>query len=208
MRGMRTTGLFAAGLLVAVGATVLAGGRAAAGEGAAKGGPPVLKPGDAAPEFKLEVKNAPAAGMPRFILSTHVGPDASAPATKGVLVSFFATYCGPCKKELPFLAQLQEKYRAKGLQVVSIMVFDPNQNPAERADSVKLANDLFEKSAAKFPLVHDTFGFVARRYLGMQFPLPSVFLVRRDGTIALVKQGYDEDASAFLTAEVEKLIGG
>jgi thiol-disulfide isomerase/thioredoxin len=202
MRTVRTVAALVTGAVL-----VLPGARASAGDVVVTADPPLLKAGDPAPEFKLEVKNPAAAGVPRFVLSNHAGPDASA-ATKGVLVSFFATYCGPCKKELPFLAQLQEKYRAQGLQVVSVMVFDPNQTAEEKAGSVQQASELFAKAEARFPLVHDTFGFVARRYLGLKFPLPSVFLVKRDGTIALVKQGYDEDASAFLTAEVEKLIGG
>lgn len=194
--------------VVLVAVVLASGGRAVASEAPARVDAPVLKVGDEAPRFNLPVKNPDAAGLKHFGLANFVGPDAANAATKGLLVSFFATWCGPCKKELPFLAKLQAQYRDQGLQVVSVMIFEANQSPDQRAASVKEAEALFTEAGATFPLVHDNYGLLARRWLGLKFPMPSVFLVKKDGTIALVKQGYDEEVSAFLTAEVEKLIGG
>lgn len=163
--------------------------------------PPKLKAGDDAPAFgPMKVLNAQDAGMPNFVLGRFAGESPETPA-KGVLVSFFATWCGPCKKELPFLASLDAKYRAKGLQLVSISI------DREEA-AIAQAKELVAAAGVKFPVVSDRLNLLARRYLGEKTAMPSIFLVKPDGTVALVKQGYDGDASAFLISEVEKLIGG
>jgi len=161
----------------------------------------VLDAGDVAPRFgPMKLHNAEAAQMKSFTLSKFVGADAEKPS-KVVLISFFATWCGPCKKELPFLASLDRTYRDKGLQVVTISI-DKEEEAFEELRALVKEHDV------RFPVVSDRYNVLARRYLGAKTAMPSVFLLRADGTIALVKQGYDGDASAFLTAEVEKLLGG
>ncbi|MBI5300252.1 MAG: TlpA family protein disulfide reductase [Deltaproteobacteria bacterium] len=161
---------------------------------------PVLSVGEQAPMFgPMKLHNPQEAGMTSFTLSRYVGeePDGD---TKGVLISFFATWCGSCKKELLVLVQLSEKYKSRGLQVVSIAIDkDEEAFPAIR--------DLVTKNHITFPIVMDRFNMLARRYFGEQTSLPSIFLVRRDGTIVLMEQRYNEDVSAILTSSVEKLVG-
>ncbi len=171
---------------------------ARAGEAAA-GDAPLLKVGDPAPLFgPVKLHNPTEAGVPMFTLSRHVGDEAEDPA-KVVLISFFATWCGPCKKELPFLVALSEKHKAAGLRVVSISI-------DKEEEQFKKVRELVAKNKIGYPVVMDRFNLLARRYLGEKTALPSLFLVKRDGTIALVKQGYDGDASTQITAEVEKLL--
>jgi len=64
-------------------------------------------------------------------------------------------------------------------------------------------------AAAKvgFPVLSDRFNFLAKRYLGDEAPLPSVFLVARDGTVLRIERGYAKDASAFLLSEVQQALG-
>jgi thiol-disulfide isomerase/thioredoxin len=160
--------------------------------------PPVLKVGDEAPQFSGVLHNAEQAGMPRIDLSSLVGTDAETPA-KAVLISFFATWCKPCKKELPFLQQLSSEYKEKGLRVISVAIDrDEAQWP--------LIKDLVVKNHVTFPVVKDRYNIIARQYLGLKTQLPSVFIVGRDGNVALVKQGYTDDAAQFLRAEVEKAL--
>ena len=54
--------------------------------------------------------------------------------------------------------------------------------------------------------MNDRSNLIARQYLGERNPLPSLFIIKADGTIALVKQGYPNDAAGFLEAEVEKAL--
>lgn len=161
---------------------------------------PLLSAGDVAPRFgPMKLHNAELADMRSFTLSKFVGAQPETPA-KAVLVSFFATWCAPCKKELPFLAKLDRTYRDQGLQVVTISI-DKEKEALEEVSALVKKHDI------RFPVLSDRFNFLARRYLGAKTALPSLFLLRADGTIELVKQGYDGDASAFLTAEVKKLLG-
>lgn len=181
-------------------AGLVAGGVARADEHA-KADPPILKAGDAAPQFgPVKLHNPAEAGMPTFTLGKYAGEEPET-ATKAVLISFFATWCGPCKKELPFLVELSNKYKARGLQVVSISI-------DKEEEQFKTVRELVAHNKINYPVVMDRFNLLARRYLGEKTAMPSLFLVKRDGTIAVVKQGYDGDASAFVTSEVEKLLGG
>jgi thiol-disulfide isomerase/thioredoxin len=166
---------------------------------AAQPDPPLLHLGDEAPLFSGALHNPKEAGQEHVDLSSLVGADAEENGARAVLITFFATWCGPCKKELPLLVQLGAEYRAKGLRILSVAIDKDESKWPEIIDLVK-------KNAVDFPVVKDRYNLIARRYLGEKTALPSVFLVGRDGTIRLVKQGYTADAKSFLRAEVEKLL--
>lgn len=161
--------------------------------------PPVLKVGEDAPVFSGVLHNPAEAGRDTVDLSAMVGADAEADGTKVVLLSFFATWCGPCKKELPLLAQLDQELRDKGLRVISVAVDKDEKAWPQIAALVK-------EHHVTWPVVKDRYNLIARRYLGEKTALPSVFLVGRDGLVKVVKQGYESDAATFLRAEVEKAL--
>lgn len=62
-----------------------------------------------------------------FTLKDVEGKDVSLASYKGkvVLIDFWATWCGPCKVEIPHFIEFQDKYGSKGLQIVGISVDDP-----------------------------------------------------------------------------------
>jgi len=162
--------------------------------------PPVLNPGDDAPMFAAALHNADTAGTTRVDLSSMVGSEAEADtAAKAVLISFFATWCKPCKKEMPFLQTLSTEYKAKGLRVVSVAIDKDEANWPQILDLVK-------QNHVTYPVVKDRYNLIARQYLGDKTALPSVFIVDKDGKVAMVKQGYEKDAADFLRAEVEKAL--
>jgi thiol-disulfide isomerase/thioredoxin len=153
-----------------------------------------------APAFSLRTLNPDVAGTGWIALDRFVGAEPEDPGARAVLLTFFASWCEPCRREMPFLAQLDRTYREQGLRVLAV---DIDSDEAGMEAAKKLA------AAAKvgYPLLSDRFNFLARRYLGEQAPLPSVFLIRRDGTIARIERGYAKDASAFLLAEVQAVLG-
>ena len=73
---------------------------------------------------------------------------------KAVVLSFFATYCEPCKKELPFLEKMHEKYRDQGLAVVVVNIDTKPEEIAKVADLVKVIQS--ETQTAVVTMEHET----------------------------------------------------
>jgi peroxiredoxin len=92
---------------------------------------------------------------------------------KAVLLNFWATWCSPCKIEMPWFVDLQKQYAAEGLQVVGISV-DEDASPDELT---KFAKEL----GVNYPilLAKDN---VEESYGGIQF-LPVTIFIGRDGKI-------------------------
>jgi peroxiredoxin len=153
-----------------------------------------------APTFSLRTMNPDVAGTAWVALDRFVGEEPEDPAAKAVLMTFFASWCEPCKREMPFLVQLDGMYRDQGLRVIGVCI------DKEEA-GIEAAKKLVTEKKVTYPVLSDRFNFLARRYLGEKAPLPSVFLIRRDGTIAKIERGYAKDASAFLLGEVQDALG-
>ncbi len=156
--------------------------------------------GAPAPGFSLRVLNPEAAGMSWLSLASLVGEEPDDGDTRVVLISFFASWCAPCRKELPLLVDLDTRYRSLGLRVIGISI-------DREEDGIAAARRLVAEHRAAYPVLSDRFNLLARRYLGDQAPLPSVFLVGRDGNIIAIERGYTLDASALLRAKVEAALG-
>lgn len=151
-----------------------------------------------APSFRLPLYNAAAMGEPTLRMlgvDRYTGPDAPDKKTKLVVVSFMASFCGPCKKEMPYLQALHEKYREQGLRVMMVAI------DREEEGQQKVA-ELLTTHKVTFPVLKDRFNIVARRWLGNQSPLPSLFMLRPDGTVKTVHRGYSDDASVLLEKEI------
>ncbi|MFT3915908.1 MAG: TlpA disulfide reductase family protein [Anaeromyxobacteraceae bacterium] len=153
-----------------------------------------------APGFTVKTLNPEVAGVPNVSLGQLVGPDAEDPGSKVVLLTFFASWCKPCQKEMPFLIQLDRMYREQGLRVVAV-----NIDQEEKA--IALAKQQITAAGVRYPVLSDRFNFLARRYLGDKAPLPSVFIIDREGNVTKIERGYSNDASTFLLAEVQAGLG-
>src|SRR5690606_5249870 len=136
-------------------------------------------PGEDALPFRAPLINADRAKQTFFALEDVVGPDA-AQKKKFVLMSFFATYCEPCKRELPFLAALHAEYADKGLQVVSVSI-DKDE------DKIKEALALTEQHDLTHPVLKDRFQIVGKRYYVTK--LPCLYMIDQDMKIAKVSVG-------------------
>jgi thiol-disulfide isomerase/thioredoxin len=156
----------------------------------------VLHLGEDAPGFFLPVVDAKAAGLNRVVLSNWFEPGQS----KAVVISFFATWCHPCKKELPLLQKLYEKYKAQGLKVVVVSI---DRDPK----AVASLPEFLSQRGLTFPVVSDRFNLLARRYLGTSSALPSLFIADGSGKLVLIRQGYSQGAEAFLEAALRKALG-
>lgn len=99
---------------------------------------------------------------------------------KILVVNFWATWCGPCRDEMPEFMQLQHQYRDKGVQFVGIAV----DNPQAAADFVK-------KMAINYPILQaEELGLEMMPLAGNSFGgLPFTFIANRDGKIVATAPG-------------------
>jgi peroxiredoxin len=91
---------------------------------------------------------------------------------KAVLLNFWATWCGPCKIEMPWFVDLQNEYRSQGLQIVGVAMDD-----ASKEDITKFARDM----GVNYPIL------IGKESVGDQYggvpALPETFLIGRDGKV-------------------------
>ncbi|MFO0595987.1 MAG: TlpA disulfide reductase family protein [Myxococcaceae bacterium] len=153
-----------------------------------------------APTFRLPVYNPKEFGEATVAIDTYVGAEATDKKTKVLVVSFMASFCQPCKKEMPYLQTLHEKYRDAGLRIMSVAI-------DSEADGQKKVEELIAENKVTYPVAKDRFNIVARRWLGNQSPLPSLFFVKPDGTVSSVHRGYSSDGAEVLAEELGKVLG-
>lgn len=94
--------------------------------------------------------------------------------TRPVLVNVWATWCAPCKEELPLLADY-----AAGSDAVPVLTLAVQSTPAD-------ALELLDAIDVRLPALADTSG-AARRALRLPAGLPASYLVAADGTVSLVQ---------------------
>ncbi|MFT3708316.1 MAG: TlpA disulfide reductase family protein [Archangium sp.] len=154
----------------------------------------------AAPTFRLPVYNAKEFGESTVALDSFVGAETNDKKTKVLVVSFMASFCGPCKKEMPYLQTLHEKHKADGLRIMMVSI---DAEP----EGQKKVEELIAENKVTFPVAKDRFNIVARRWLGTKSPLPSLFFVKPDGTVSSVHRGYSQDGAEVLAEELTKTLG-
>ncbi len=132
----------------------------------------LVRNGALAPHSTDPVKGQPA---PDFALKDLDGKTLRLADLRGkaVLLNFWATWCPPCKAEIPWFVELQKQYGPQGLQIVGV---NEDDNP-RTADIAKFAADL----KVNYPVVFGT-DAMASNYGGVE-ALPTTFYIGRDGKI-------------------------
>src|SRR5579863_5419165 len=111
---------------------------------------------------------------PDFTLESLDGKSMSLSDLRGkaVLLNFWATWCTPCKIEMPWFVELQKQYGAEGLQIVGVAMDD-----ASKEDIAKFAKDM----GVNYPIL------IGKEAVGDQYggvpALPETFFIGRDGKI-------------------------
>jgi thiol-disulfide isomerase/thioredoxin len=139
------------------------------------------------PRFVSPLQGKPA---PAFALEDLSGKKVSLAGYKGkaLLINFWATWCGPCKIETPWLIELRNQYAAQGFEILGVSADD-----IDRGDAKKLGEE--KKEIAKFveqmhmdyPVLIDG-DSISQPYGGLD-SLPTSFFVNRDGTVVAAQLG-------------------
>jgi cytochrome c biogenesis protein CcmG/thiol:disulfide interchange protein DsbE len=133
-----------------------------------------------------------------FVLKDLNGKDFNLAAQKGkvILLDFWATWCPPCKVEIPWFVEFQQKYGPQGLIVVGVSVDDPASKLKPFADQYKINYPLLlgdGRSDVKGP-----------RGFNAAWGLPKTFVIGRDGRICRthvglsVKEHFEQQIKSLL----------
>jgi peroxiredoxin len=117
---------------------------------------------------------------PDFTLKSRDGGNIKLSEQRGniVLVNFWASWCGPCREELPAFEKLYQEYQDLGVEILAVNV----DSEAEKA------NVLLDDIEVSFPVLFDTSGEVSQLY--DVSAMPTTVLVDRDGNVRLLHPGY------------------
>ena len=113
-----------------------------------------------------------------------------------VLLNIWATWCGPCRVEMPSIEALHRELGPRGLRVVAVSIDDPG---AERK-----ITDFAREYGLTFELLHDQAGAIQQAY--QTTGVPETFVIGRDGVIRKKEIGAANWNSAARRAVVQSLL--
>jgi peroxiredoxin len=137
--------------------------------------------------------NGPA---PDFTLPSAAGSNLRLREQRGqvVMLNFWATWCGPCRREMPHLNRIYGKYKPAGFLLLGVNV---DEDPAN-------ARGLASKLGVTFPVLFDSKQSVSRLY--DLSTMPSTVIIDRDGRVRYVHLGYKDGYEDEYEKQVAELL--
>jgi thiol-disulfide isomerase/thioredoxin len=117
-----------------------------------------------------------------------------------VLVNFWATWCAPCRKEMPLLVEMEKKLRAKGLRMVTVSADEVE----DKAQALEFLTEHSVAAPVYLKNVEDDDAFIESISPDWSGALPALFLYGRDGKLA--KSWVGETEMAELEAAIRELL--
>lgn len=114
---------------------------------------------------------------------------------KVVLINFWATWCPPCRFEMPTMQKIYSEKKGKGFEILAVNI-EPDANQE--------IHDFMKELRLSFPVLLDPEMKVARKY--RVFALPVSMLIDRQGVIRLRDMGYNDWTSKESRGHVESLL--
>lgn len=168
---------------------------------------PGLKIGDIAPSWALMVGPGQFEFLKNWteVKGKRLRKPMSQPDRYVVVMSFFATWCKPCMKELPHLQNIYDKYKAERIKFFLIDITEATRTVKGLEDMPK-AGPFLAKKGLTMPILYDSRGVAKERYGAKT--LPRLYVVDKYRTIRLAKKGFAEgdDFEGEVSAVIEKLL--
>ncbi len=133
---------------------------------------------------------------PNFTLKSLTGKNMKLSELTGnvVLINFWASWCGPCREEMPLLNALHKKYEALGFTVLGV-------NVEEQADN---ARGFLKDFPVDFPVLLDSKNQVSKLY--SVIAMPTTVVVDRDGNMRFLHKGFKSGDEKKYRKIVKKLV--
>jgi peroxiredoxin len=140
----------------------------------------------------------PAVGSiaPDFTLKSNSGNNLKLSEFRGqvVMINFWATWCGPCREEMPLLNRIQDRYGKAGFKLLGVNI----------DDRPEAAQAMAKNLGIHFPILYDTGKRVSRLY--DVNAMPSTLLIDRDGKVRYIHLGYRPGYETRYESQVRELL--
>ncbi len=146
--------------------------------------------------FATSPEIKPGAKARDFTLASLSGKEVSLSSLRGkvVLLNFWATWCAPCREELPELSLLQENLGKRGLVILAVSVDNEMENARSFVNKYNLKFETLWDGAKKVTKLYDP------------ETMPSSYLIDRNGNLRYVHSGYDGKEWKRILNEIEELL--
>lgn len=146
---------------------------------------------------KAAAKPVVGQAAPDFVLPDLTGREVTLSRYRGkfVLLGFWASWCPPCREEMPSLQKLHEDFTGRDLVLLAVNAGEPPEQVA----------DVVGRQAITFPVLLDPDGRVQEIYGAYQFPV--FFLIDREGRVAAHYLGLRDWTSSAVRQELSEKMG-
>ncbi len=133
---------------------------------------------------------------PDFVLKSATGKNLRLSEYRGdvVMINFWATWCGPCRQEMPLLDELYDRYQRVGFNLLGVNIDDDSRR------AMAMVNEL----GISFPVLFDEDKKVSKLYEVEAMPL--TILLDREGTVRHVHHGYQPGYEQKYLNEIRSLL--
>lgn len=133
---------------------------------------------------------------PDFALRSASGENLRLSEYRGdvVMINFWATWCGPCRQEMPLLDELYNRYQRVGFNLLGVNIDDDSRR------AMKMIEDL----GVSFPILFDDTKEVSKLY--QVEAMPVTVIVDREGTVRYVHHGYKPGYEEHYLTEIRSLL--
>lgn len=133
---------------------------------------------------------------PNFTLKSLSGQNIKLSEQTGnvVMLNFWASWCGPCRKEMPLLNALHKKYKSLGFVILGVNV----------EQELKLAKSFLADTPVDFPILFDASNTVSKAY--DVIAMPTTVMIDRNGKVRYIHKGYKAGDEKKYKKMIKKLI--
>ena len=133
---------------------------------------------------------------PDFTLKSHSGENLKLSEMRGnvIMINFWASWCGPCRQEMPILEQIYQKYQPLGFTLLGVNV----------EEDTNAAKTFLKDVKVSFPILFDNTNEVSQLY--QIIAMPSTIMIDRDGNMRYLHQGYQKGVEEDYVQQIKTLL--